>query len=62
MPMSMDNEPIKVGDTVGWKEGIEQRGTVREIRGDMIHIDWWDEHNHEDVVVVKTARRCWKEG
>ena len=63
MPMSMDNEPINVGDTVGWKDGIEQRGKVIQILADgYISVDWWDEHDHEDKTLVKTARRCWKEG
>lgn len=62
MAMSVDGEPFKVGDIAGFKDGIEQRGTIIKIAGDMIHLDCWDEHNHEDIVVVKTARRCWKEG
>ena len=58
---SMDGQPIKVGDFVGFKSGIEQGGKVVAIKNGMLTIAVYDSNTGESNNTVQPARRCWLE-
>ena len=54
---------MKIGDTVWFKNGIEQRGVLKDIKTvngqKRLVIEMWDEDEHEDYIVEQLASRCW---
>jgi hypothetical protein len=56
----MDGIELKVGDSIGWKNGTEQYGRIVKIGTDLV-VKCWDsivgDHYEERV----NPRRAWKE-
>ena len=59
---SMDGDPLKVGDSVGFKDGHEQYGKIHSI-SDQGHakVKVWDSEAGEHYHVTKHVSRLWKE-
>lgn len=58
---SMDGDTIKVGDSVGWKDGFEQYGKVKSIRGSTVIVTVFDSNTGKRSDIPKDARRVWVE-
>ena len=58
--MMLDNEQIKIGDTIGWKADIEQYGVLTEIRSPCLVLDVSDDHGGSRIIIVP-SRYCWLE-
>lgn len=61
---SMDNQTIKVGDGVGWKDGHERYGTVKAFENGMLVIvtgDYGDPNDDTLEEIKRSPSRCWVE-
>jgi hypothetical protein len=58
---SMDGDEFELGDEVGFKDGYEQSGQLKQINGNDLTISVFDTDTGDRYNVVKSARRCWKE-
>ncbi len=59
---SMDGEPLKVGDSVGFKDGHEQYGKIHSISPQgHAKVKVWDSEAGEHYHVTKHVSRLWKE-
>jgi hypothetical protein len=56
---------MKIGDTVCFKRGIEQRGILRGFKTAagvrLLVIEMWDTAEQLDYTVEELASRCWTE-
>jgi hypothetical protein len=57
----LEGQNVKLGDYVGFKDGVEQSGKLVAIRGTDLTLRVWDSEEGEHYEVVKSASRCWKE-
>ena len=59
------SEEMKIGDVVGFKAGIEQRGVLRGRRVQagqrLLVIEMWDDVTGEEYTVTQLESRCWRE-
>lgn len=63
MAQDMDGNRIKVGDSVGFKSGVEQYGKVINVGSDgYVHVNVWDGDTGAHVPTPVQGRRCWLEG
>lgn len=53
---------IRIGDAIGFKDGIEQYGRVTSIQGQWISISITDGITGEKSIVQQRACDCWVEG
>ena len=59
---SMDGDPLKVGDSVGFKDGHEQYGKIHSISPQgHAKVKVWDSEAGEHYHVTKHVSRLWKE-
>ena len=57
----MDGNEIKVGDYVGFKNGIEQSGKVVRFDRGMVVLSCWDSDAGEHFEQSVSPNRCWHE-
>ena len=56
-----DGEDLHVGDFVGWKDDLEQSGTIVGKKGYCYLIEKWDSNTCEEETVYIEKERVWKE-
>ena len=59
--LNMDKVEIKIGDYVGFKNGVEQSGQVIGFDRGLVLVGVWDGDIGESVTITVAPSRCWNE-
>jgi hypothetical protein len=61
MAKDMDGNDLRVGDSVGFKDDVEQYGKVKRITGEMVTLGVWDSVEGCEKQRNLPCSRLWKE-